>query len=253
MDGYALGQALLAGGAGLNTMAQDQFKVQINAANNAQRATLAQLAQNASMDRTQFTQGQENNRANATLNQNDNHFGQTFAETQAYHAATEKNQATNTSLRASEVASGNASRADTIKNNDAKTPAEIADLNARAAGADKLPAGVSASQLSTAQLEYKTAAAADNEAQKSLAAAQKNAFDTASLAKAQNARNSTKQALQDATAKLEGLSTGPAPAGGVSPASKPPAAGTTPAPVTRTDTTGKTWMLKNNQWVPSDG
>jgi hypothetical protein len=232
-----LGGAAGAVGQGLGQLAQDQFTDQTNAANEAQKAALAAQAQKAESDRQQagFANTNQNEQANrdqrATFHTDD--FG--LKATMDQH--TMDNQDTNTDLRASEVASGNAEKAQSIAASQAKTPAEVAELTARAKGIDQYPSGVTPVMVSTAAKEYEQANKDAEAASKAYQASSKHLFtpeQKAAAGAAQTALQQANQRAQDARARLDsysGVTDGTSPSQGIAPAASPtatPKAATSP-------------------------
>lgn len=86
MDTFAMGNALMAGGAGLGGIAQMQFKDQINAANQAQRATLGALHDQAQKQVAQ-AKAQSDQQAAAAKAESQSQAEQAKAHLQAVHDA----------------------------------------------------------------------------------------------------------------------------------------------------------------------
>lgn len=260
-----LGAAFTVGGNDLNTMAQDQFKGQIDAANRAQRMALATQAQTAAAERQKsgetFTASQDQKKMDQSASQ----FDRRQKDTEANNTNEQTNRDANTKAHQSEVASNVAKNTEMTKD---LLPAETAHYKAmaEATGSDH-PAGVTKAMLAAAKFDAE-------QQNKALEATQSRVRDTAgdyakgggentpAARAAAIAADKTQQKLTDAANKryydLSGL---PPPAasqdGLLPPGTKAPAKGAAASgtPVTRTDTTGKVWTLnpQTNQWMPPNG
>lgn len=233
-----LGGAAAGIGQGLGVLAQDQFTEQTNAANMAQREALAKQAQLAESERQQLQLQNTNENEKANRAQRDMFHSDDFSLNVEKAKHTMANEDTNTSLRASEVSMGNAEKAQSIAASKAKTPAEVAELNARAKGIDRLPTGITPVMVATATKEYEQANRDAENAGKAVMASSKHLFtpeQKAAAAQAKTALEQANQRLQDARARLDsysGMDQGAAPSGGIAPASAPAASkgSATPGP-----------------------
>lgn len=252
-------------GQGVGTLAQDQFSEQTAAANQAQREALALQAQKAESDRQDKALANTNTNESANRAQRDTFHSQDFTLKQSVDQHTADNQDANTRLRGAEVGASVADKAQSIAASKAKTPAEVAHLQAMAAGADKLPAGVNAPMLTTATKEWEQTGKAVDEANKALAEASKHTIGDkaqAASAAAQTALQQAQQRQSEARARLDslsGLDKGTA-SGGIAPTTKPAtAAGPLGAPPPTKDgqflsgSNGQKFVSKNGQWTPYGG
>jgi hypothetical protein len=214
-------------GQGLGTLAQDQFTDQTNAANEAQRTALAAMAQKAAAERQQAGFANTNQNEKANRDQRDTFHADDFALKKTMDQHTMDNQDANTGLRASEVGMGNAEKAQSIAASKAKTPAEVAELTARAKGIDRLPSGVTPVMVATATKEYEQANKDAEAANKAMQASSKHLFTPEQKAAANTAKTALEQANQrvlDARARLDsysGMDQGASP--GIAPATSPTA------------------------------